>query len=235
MEKMERIARSRTCDAMVLTDMLVGDQRPALLASTGLPFIVRGTSPEPNTVAVGMDNIAVGNLAVRHLYELGHRRILCYNIWSDLMSGARRYEGIQQAVEQLGLKDEVEIVLKNDAPQYENEVYESVLKRLNQPNFPTAIFAGDEIMALGAERALRESGLKIPEDVSLMMCLNARMMRLAAPHITSINVRQNESATRCGRLIAEMLRGIPVERRQQFLQPTLIPSKTTAPPRKHSI
>jgi DNA-binding LacI/PurR family transcriptional regulator len=224
---MEQIARSRTCDGMIITDMLVDDPRPDLLEQTGLPYIVRGSSPRPDTVAIGMDNVAVGYEAIKYLYGLGHRRILFYNIRQDLMVGKRRFEGVCRARDEFGLQRTLEY---RDDVHHNHGVYMAVLQRLQEPNIPTAIFAEDEVSALGAERALRECGLRIPEDVSLMTCLNARFMRLVAPHLTVLNVRLNEMAGEAGHLLAKMLRGDPVERHQRFLSPILEEHGSTGPP-----
>lgn len=224
---MEQIARSRTCDGMIVTDMRVDDARPRRLRETGLPFVVRGSSPDPDAVAVGMDNVAVGREAMRYLHGLGHRRILFYNIGRDLMAGQRRFEGFCQARDELGLGAEAEY---RDDAHYENGVYWSLRQRLQEPNRPTAIFVEDEIGALGAERALAEAGLRVPQDVSIMACLNARFMHLVAPHLTVINVRQNEVAAQAGHLMARILRGEAVEPRQILLSPLLEERRSTAPP-----
>jgi DNA-binding LacI/PurR family transcriptional regulator len=226
-ESMEQIARSRMCDGMIITDMYVDDKRPQILEESGLPFIVRGSSPKPGVVAVGMDNAAVGYQAIQYLYNLGHKRILFYNIGRDLMSGAGRYNGYCRAINEFGIEDFVEY---RDDAHHENGVYNSLMERLQQPNRPTAIFAEDEIGALGAQRALADSGLRYPEDVSVMTCLNARFMRLVAPNLTVLNVRQNEVAEQVGHLMAKMLQGETVGARQTFLSPILEERGSTGPP-----
>jgi DNA-binding LacI/PurR family transcriptional regulator len=225
---MEQLARSRSCDGLIITDMLVDDPRPAILAQTGLPYIIRGSAPQPGSAAVGMDNVAVGYEAVRYLYRLGHRRIVFYNIRRDLMVGQRRYEGMCQARGEMGLEGTLEY---HDDVHHENGVYSSLRRRLQEPNIPTAVFAEDEISALGAERAIAEAGLRVPYDISVMTCLNARFMRLVAPHLTVLNVRLNEAAAEAGHLLARMLRGEAIEPRQMFLSPILEEHGSTAPPR----
>ena len=224
---MEQLARSRSCDGIIITDIMVDDPRPEILRRTGLPFVVRGSSPVLGMNAVGMDNIAVGYEAVRYLHGLGHRRIVFYNIRRDLMVGQRRYEGMCKAVGEFGLAETLEY---HDDVHHENGVYESLRNRLREPNIPTAIFAEDEISALGAERAIAEAGLKVPQDISVMTCLNARFMRLVAPHLTVLNVRLNEAAAEAGHLLARMLRDEQVEPRQILLSPILEEHGSTGPP-----
>ncbi len=224
---MEQIARSRTCDGLIITDMLVDDPRPEILDQIGFPYVVRGSSPKDETVAIGMDNVAVGYTAIKYLYSLGHRRILYYNIRRELMVGRRRYEGVCLARDEFGLESTLEY---RDDVHHDNGVYRDLMQRLQQPNIPTAIFAEDELSALGAERALTRFGLRIPEDVSVMTCLNARFMRRVVPHMTVLNVRLNELAAQAGHLLAKMLRGDTVDRRQIYLQPVLEERGSTAAP-----
>ena len=99
----EHIALSRACDGMVITDLRVSDPRIRLLQEAGLPFVVRGSSPEPGVVAVGADNFQVGYQAVASLYAMGHRHILCFNIRQDLMSGRGRFAGMCAAQDELGI------------------------------------------------------------------------------------------------------------------------------------
>lgn len=224
---MEQLARSRACDGLIITDMFVDDPRPQILNKTGLPYVIRGSAPQPGSVAVGMDNVAVGYEAVRYLHSLGHRRIVFYNIRRELMVGQRRFEGMCRARAEFGLEDTLEY---HDDVHHENGVYLSLRARLLMPDPPTAIFAEDEISALGAERAISEAGLRVPQDISVMTCLNARFMRLVAPHLTVLNVRLNEAAAEAGHLLARMLRGEPVELRQTFLSPILEEHGSTGPP-----
>ncbi len=227
LEAMEQLARSRACDGLIITDMMVDDPRPQILNETGLPYIIRGSAPQPGSVAVGMDNVAVGYEAVRYLHSLGHRRIVFYNIRRELMVGQRRFEGMCRARAEFGLDNTLEY---HDDVHHENGVYLSLRARFSEPDPPTAIFAEDEISALGAERAISEAGLRVPQDVSVMTCLNARFMRLVAPHLTVLNVRLNEAATEAGHLLARMLRGESVEPRQTFLSPILEEHGSTGPP-----
>ena len=224
---MEKLARTRSCDGMIITDMRVDDRRPQILEETGLPFVVRGSSPKAGVIAVGMDNVAVGYQALKYLHGLGHRRILFYNIGLDLMSGQRRFEGFCQARDEFGLGAGAEYC---DGAHHENGAYEALRTRLQSPDFPTAIFAEDEMGAFGALRALSDAGLRVPEDVSVMTCLNARFMRQAAPNLTVLNVRQSEVAAQAGHLLAKMLHGEAVEKRQILLPPLLEERGSTAPP-----
>jgi LacI family transcriptional regulator len=219
------LARAHTCDVLILTDIRKNDLRPALLRELGQPFVIRGSAPEPDLLAIGMDNQAVGRLAIETLAGYGHRKILFHNIGRDLMSGEGRYQGCHAACTELGLGDTLNY---EDTIWGEEGVYALVRERFSQPNSPTAIFTADELAALGALRALKDLGKRVPEDVSLLTGLNARFMHRTLSGISTIQIRQHEIATELGQSIGKLLRGEPIEKMQHFLSPVLADSGSCA-------
>ena len=215
---LRHLAQARTCDLLILTDIYQDDPRPALLRELNQPFIIRGSAPAPELLAVGMDNQAVGRLAVETLAGYGHRKILFHNIGRDLMAGEGRYQGCQAACATLGLTDSLHYV---DHVWGEEGLHGYVRQCFTQPDPPTAIFAADELSALGALRALTELGKRVPEDVSVLTCLNARFMRRVLPQLSVIHVHQYDVAVEVGHTIARLLRGEAIEQRQVYLSPTL--------------
>jgi DNA-binding LacI/PurR family transcriptional regulator len=224
---LEKLARARACDGVLLTDLMTDDNRPGLLENMGLPFVIRGSAPRPGLPAVGMDNAAIGYRAVEFLRRLGHRHILFQNIGQSFMSGKGRYEGFQRAVEEFGLR---ETTRYEDTLYKEEELYDLTRRVMAEPEPPTAIFAADEMAACGVLRALADLGLRVPEDVSVLTCLNARFMRRVHPRLSVLNTRQHEVAAEAGRTLARLLRGHPVEPRQVFLAPVLEENGSCAPP-----
>lgn len=224
---LEGLARAHTCDAVIITDITVGDVRPGLLQSLRMPFVVRGTAPAENIPAIGMDNHAVGYKAIEFLRRMGHRRILFHNIGQFLVSGTNRRAGFLAACAEFGLGDGVSY---EDGINKEDDLYALTRRVMREPNPPTAIFAADEMGALGVLRALADMGIAVPEQVSVLSCLNARFMRRVSPRLSFINTRQHEVATEAGRLLGRMLKGDIIEPRQTFLQPILEENGSVAPP-----
>ena len=221
------LARSSLCDAIVLTDMMVNDARPDLLEQLGLPFVIRGSAPRPGLIAVGMDNTEVGYRAVEFLRRLGHRRIFFQNIGRAFLAGERRYQGFRRAVVEFDLE---ETVLYEDILYREPEMYDLIRRLIRGENRPTAFFAADEMAAYGILRALADNGVSVPEEASVLTCLNARFMRRLNPRLSALNTRQEEVASEAGRTVARLLRGEPVERKQTFFTPILEEHGSCAPP-----
>ena len=223
-----QLARSSLCDAVVLTDMMIDDVRPDMLERLGLPFVIRGSAPRPDLIAVGMDNKELGYRAVEFLRRLGHRRIFFQNIGRSFLAGERRYQGFRRAVEEFDLE---KTVIYEDVLYREQEMYDLTRRFIQGNNCPTAFFAADEMAAYGVLRALADENVSVPEDASVLTCLNARFMRRLNPRLSALNTRQDEVAAEAGRTVARLLRGEPVERKQTFLAPILEEHGSCAPPR----
>ncbi|MFM7187531.1 MAG: LacI family DNA-binding transcriptional regulator [Armatimonadota bacterium] len=223
----EKLARSRQTDGVILTDMMLDDQRPGLLARYGLPYVIRGTAPGYGMPAIGLDNIALGRLAVQHLAGYGHRRILFHNVGRNMMAGYGRHIGFVEASTDLGLTSDVEY---EDSIYLEHQVFSYAINRWAQPNPPTAVYAADEMAASAFLRAFNELGLRVPTDVSLMCSLNAKYMHQVLPSITKITTQQQATALEAARLLLKSLgrKSVPME--QVFLQPELVQGQSVSAP-----
>lgn len=115
-----------------------------------------------------VDNIRGGYLAVNHLLWLGHRRICFIGGFKHVKATVDRFAGYKMALGEQGL--EVEENLVSFGPfnwQSGLERTKKLLQR-NNYNFPTAVFAGNDIIALGVMQAAEEMGLKVPEQLAIV-------------------------------------------------------------------
>jgi DNA-binding LacI/PurR family transcriptional regulator len=223
-----KLAQARSCDGILLTDMRVDDPRPALLQELRFPFVIRGSAPQPGLPAIGVDNRRVGQLAIETLTSYGHRNILCQHIGADYMAGLWRQRGAREAAEAAGIAG---TVTHDDSLSGEEGGYQLARAALTSKNPPTALFAVDELAAFGMLRAVAELGLRIPEDVSLLTCLNARILRQVHPSLSILNLRQDLIAREAGLALARLLRGGGIPGEQVFITPVLEDRGSLGPPR----
>jgi DNA-binding LacI/PurR family transcriptional regulator len=222
-----KLAQTRTCDGILLTDMRVGDPRPKLLEELHFPFVIRGSAPYPGAPATGIDNRAVGRLGVETLARLGHRRILCQHIGEGYIAGYWRQRGAREAADALGI---AATVRHDDSLSGEEGGYALARAALTGPEPPTALFAADELVGFGMLRALAELGLRVPEDISILSCLNARILRRVHPNLSVLNLRLEVAAREAGLRLARLLRGDSIPGDQVFIQPFVEDRGSLAPP-----
>lgn len=130
------------------------------------------------------DNYCGGMAATRVLLKNGHSKIVCIQGVPHSMPNKRRVQGYLDALAQAGIGEKA-AVTGNDF-SIQNGYIETKFS-LSRPNPPTAIFALSNTILLGAVKAIRESGLRIPEDISVISFDNNPYLDFLVPAITRIS------------------------------------------------
>lgn len=170
-----------------------GDHSPSLeqLVGDGLPVVVvdrRLSDLEVDTVLT--DNLQGGLTATRHLIGLGHRQIACITGPSNLTPSAERVIGYRRALEEQQLPVDENLIRKGDFNPHSG--YCAASELLNCRPRLSAIFVCNDMMAIGALRALSEAGLRVPQDCSLVGYDDIELASYITPPLTT--VRQDKAA-----------------------------------------
>jgi LacI family transcriptional regulator len=170
-----------------------GDHSPSLeeLVRRGVPVVVvdrhlRGLDVD----TVLTDNLQGGLTATRHLLELGHRRIACITGPSNLTPSAERVIGYRQALQEGSLAIDESLIRRGDFHPHSG--YLAACELLQGENPPTAFFICNDLMAIGALRALAEANLRVPQDCSVIGFDDIELASYLTPPLTTI--RQNKMA-----------------------------------------
>ena len=160
-------ARHHNVDGCALIGLDPDDAEVRRLARAEIPCVGIDMDLEGPSVEVVMsDNEGGAMAAVRHLHELGHRRIATITGMVDSRPGADRLRGYRAAVQAFGLAYRDDYVAYGDFYAESGREATARLFALDEP--PTAIFAAADMMAIGAIRAAAEAGLRVPEDLSIV-------------------------------------------------------------------
>lgn len=159
-----------------------------------------------NTPYITSDNISGSRMAVKYLYDMGHRRIAHISGPRSVMSFDERYHGYVQGLKDIGSEFDksyyVEVETFSNQLAYESTQH--FLSRFSKNNRPTAIYAGLDIIAIEAIKAIGSLGLKVPEDISIIGFDDVKMSRYVTPALTT--VAQNTELI--GTTIANTLYGL---------------------------
>ncbi len=221
----DALADGRIDGALVLRDE--GDPLVAALGSRDLPcvqFFSRGQGDAP---FVDADNYSGGRLATRHLLELGHRQIAMVRGPQRSHSSNDRYVGYRDALEGAGVGVAPERVVS--VPSALSDI-EPVRRLMNAPDRPTALFCWSDEVALALLPMLRELGLRIPEDVSLVGFDSLAACERSVPALTSVHQPIFEMAAQATRLLAALVREETPAQRQILVPLSLDVRRSTAPP-----
>ena len=205
-----------------------GDQADSLdfLLRQSMPVVMIDRDvPNVEVDAVLTDNQLGGFLATRHLIELGHKHIACIAGPSNITPSAERIIGYRKALEQAGLSYDENLVLRGDYhAQSGMKITHSIL--LMTPR-PTAIFALNDLMALGALRAAAEAGYSVPRDLAVVGYDNLELTRFTNPPLTTISQPKKEVGAQAVNLLVDRISQKSRPPSRLVLAPELIIRRST--------
>jgi LacI family transcriptional regulator, galactose operon repressor len=179
--------------------------------------------------AVGATNWQGGYNATEYLIKLGHTRIGFITGSMDLGCAVDRLEGYRSALRINHIREAPELIFEGNFLQQDGYTGASAL--LDLPNPPTAIFASNDVMAMGAMDAVRNRGLRVPEDISIVGFDDIPQASLIHPAMTTVN----QPLEKMGRVAAQMLLDLlqhPERRADRIELPTqLVVRDSCNPPR----
>jgi LacI family transcriptional regulator, galactose operon repressor len=195
--------RARGMDGIITSDALIDDHNMKELAESGYPVvsILRRVYGCEDLDFVVVDGIKGGYMAAEHLIRLGHTRIGLINGPLNTSTGMERTGGATKAFEDYGVPVQDELVYQGDFFKESGYIAATRFLKLDSKKRPTAIFAGNDEMALGAFEAIWEAGLKVPDDIALVGFNNVATTALRSIEITTVSQNKQEM----GRLGAKRL------------------------------
>lgn len=216
-------------DGVVLVAPTLGSQIVESLDAHHVPVVAISYPTDlPGVSTVDVDDAAGARLAVEHLVGLGHRRIAHLTGNSDLASAAIRRAGFVAAMSAAGAPV-VGGMIRECA--YDGSHAEGALARLMAlPAPPTAIFAGNDTIAIAAGQAARGLGISLPRQLSIVGYDGTPSAEVVRPALTTVAQPLEEIGRAAARLLAARVQGEAVAAEAQLIAPTLVVRDSTAPP-----
>jgi LacI family transcriptional regulator len=200
------------------------------LARLNIPVVVTDRdSPDLDCDRVVVNNQRGGYQATRHLIDLGHRRIACIGGPKKLVTSQQRLKGYRRALKEAGIAANPEYVVYGDFRFQSGE--EALQQLLQVEPQPTAVFACNDLMAIGALRALHRAGLRAPEQLSLVGFDDIPFSSVVVPALTSVAQPVKELAQTSMKLLLDHIKNSDQKRkvRRIILDPYLVERDSCAP------
>lgn len=197
------------------------------LQARGIPLVlVDRHVPDVQVDEVLADNKHGGWLATRHLIDLNHRAIACIAGPPGLRSSSKRVAGYRQALESAGILFDPRWVVEGDF-QYQSG-YAAAKELFHHKPSPTAIFACNDLMAIGAYRFTHEKNLCIPEQLSIVGFDDVHLAAYTNPPLTTIRQSKRDMGAQAAKLLLQRIAQQDLEPRLEILDTEIVIRGSTA-------
>ncbi|MEM9522892.1 MAG: substrate-binding domain-containing protein, partial [Pseudomonadota bacterium] len=190
--------------------LLIGYQRSseiyAFLEKRAVPSVV-AWSYEPGAThpAIGFDNTGAMAALARRVLRLGHRHIGMLSAATASNDRARgRVNGVLRAMAEAGVPEDDFVLVET---QYAIEAGETAFRRvMARAPATSAVLCGNDVLAIGALRAARKMGLRVPKDISITGFDDIELATLAEPGLTTVHVPHREMGRRAAEMLVRMVK-----------------------------
>jgi DNA-binding LacI/PurR family transcriptional regulator len=173
--------------------------------------------------SIGIDDYKAGYQATAHLAELGHKRIAV--IAETVQSSNDRVRGYKDALKEYQLEFDINLYIETKATVEDGEIATDKLLNVEEP--PTAIFAFNDILAIGTMQCAKKRGLSIPENLSVIGCDNTILALI--PSLTTMGQPLREMGHEAADVLIEEIEGKKTRKQQILLSPELVIRDSTGP------
>jgi len=224
------LLRQKSVDGFIISTADYNDENVIELLKDDVPLVLLGRDIEETEGypidIVGSDNIKGGYIATKHLIDLGHKKIACLLGPPRIKVNLEREIGYLRAMEEANLKVYKNLVGYGD---FKLEFgYKKTLEFFKGPLKPTAIFAANDLTALGAIRAIKELGLSVPEDVSVVGYDNTILAEMTDPPLTTVSQQMRKMGYLATELLIKRIKGERTPGKRVICETDLVIRKSTA-------
>lgn len=225
-----KLVRSNSIDGILYSGPRFEDAALRSLVEHGVPTVVMGALPGTSYSFVDVDNRTAARHAAECLIELGHTRIGCItNAKSSYVAAVDRLQGYEDALSAAGLPMDPQLVRYGD---FDPESGYAQMHSLIEANPGlSAVFVASDVVAFGAMAAIRECGLRIPEDISIIGFDDVPVSRYLDPSLTTMKLPVIDLARYASDMVVGLIKGRQPKQPQILLDAKLIMRNSCRPVR----
>lgn len=217
--------------------VLLGNDCPPLwldlIAKNDLPVtIIWADASNASSGAIGFDNYIAGQQAAEHLLSFGHREFALISGHLALNQRAQqRYQGLLETIAARSGRLQRNLIVETDYSFISG--HQATLQLLKKKQPFTALICGNDYLALGAMAALRETGLHIPNDISVIGFNNSEFATFVNPSLTTVHFPSVDIGTIAAKTLLNTIETQGIMPAPQMLPTYLIQRQSTAPAATH--
>jgi LacI family transcriptional regulator len=233
LERYPRMLMERAVDGLLLLNTAIGE------LDVPVPVVaISAHCAIPHVTNIVLDHAIAARVALKHLYDLGHRQIAFMRGPGTIPDSEYRWAGIQKVARELGLKTDPSLTVRLDAsgwprksglhPLDPQNAYDATRALLARTRGFTALFCFNDTAAMGAIRAIRDVGLEVPGDISVAGFDDIASAAFSTPSLTTVHQPLFEMGQQGAQILLERI----ADREKQFpaeieMRPELVVREST--------
>ena len=219
------LARAKHIDGMILLTPRINDTGFKKLEEVDVPAVLMGNLEDSKLYSVDVDNRLAAMKATQYLHDLGHTRIACIsNARPSYSAAPDRVLGYKEALQAAGITPDEDLIQYADFDPQSG--FDCTQRLLSTGKSFTAVFVASDNVAMGVKAALREAGLQIPEDVSIIGFDDIPWAKYSDPPLTTVRLPAQRMASEACLMLLELMRGLEPEVRHLVLDTELVERKS---------
>lgn len=223
-DKYARLLMQRGAEGIITLDFTLAHSLP--VPAVAIP----GHSENEGVTNIVLDHRHAAELAIRHLVDLGHRQIAFLKGHPESADAQVRWKAVEDVAQALGIAIDPELVIQIDSTDSTPNLGYPFAKRLMEKKRPfTALFAYNDISAIGAIRAFQEGGLRVPHDVSVVGFDDIPAAAFHYPSLTTIRQPLHKMGEIAVDLLVNQLEHKQLSQKEIAVQPEIVVRESTAP------
>jgi LacI family transcriptional regulator len=226
MKGYSHLASENLVDGIILSGPRQDDQEIQKFTETGFPIILMGQLDGCSLPYVDINAVEGAATAVRHLIQLGHRRIgLITNASLQYTSAQQRRQGYLEALSEAQIPHDEALI--HEGAFTSESGFAAMQRILELPELPTAVFVASDVVAVGAIQAIRHAGKQIPYDIAVVGFDDIPMAAYIDPPLTTIRLPALNLGRTAGDQLVKLILGKPLEQQGVLLDIELIVREST--------
>lgn len=216
----------RRIDGAVILNRYIDEREVELLMKTQTPVIFLDRELEGEKIAsVVFDSYHEGELVVEYLTELGHRTFAYIYGPGDNYDNIQRLKGFREALCRKGIILEEDYIMRGE---FEKDAAYHSMKQFVESGrpLPEAVFAANDVSAIGTVEALQDAGIRVPEQVNVVGCDDIKIAHLVKPSITTVRTSFEKQGTLAADHLIALIKG-EEKGSINVLQGRIIPREST--------
>jgi LacI family transcriptional regulator len=222
--------KDRHVEGLILAAATRKDPLVEQCIEQGIPLVLVNRTVDKHNVAAVINDDELGiDLAVTHLVELGHRKLAYVGGPQRTSTGYARYRAFLKTVKKAGIVIDRDLVI--NAREFTESAGQAAFHEIAQTGKPfTAVVTANDLLALGCFDAMKELGIRCPEDVSVTGFNDMPYVDRFVPPLTTLHIPHDELGAQAALLLLERIQNPETPAKQIRLEPRMIVRGSTAVP-----